>query len=419
MKIRSCGFSIVFILIAILGSMGVLGVNESNIMDYIAPDCVSVSNFIEDHLPMFVEEYNKDSEDEWLATSVEDRKKVIDIDSDEEYIYLDFDADNGYAIVGNGYDFKDFSATGDLLYTKTPNIVLYWSSFDGFVYKEGDEYLRCGTKYLTEEELGDHSFNYSGKADTKYSSGSDVITNISSYLTSRYKGTWYIDNFHSNSLTKYVDVYQNDYAIYDYSEGNCTLSAFYGIFQYLRDNKNLTALPTGNVKVDTSKDSFKTGHSVTRTQVPEIYAKIRENAMNYNYTVESDWWTSTTMARWGNEALASLGYKSDWYNSYVYMYLTWSFNGQVVKNINTGYPVMWNQARGNYGNHSMVVKGYKTYKKDHKVWFIKWSESKHFMEMNDNWRSTGTTTYIDFDGYANDLIKEGFGTFVVVKDYKW
>ncbi|MGN0814552.1 MAG: hypothetical protein ACI4MH_04885 [Candidatus Coproplasma sp.] len=210
-----------------------------------------------------------------------------------------------------------------------------------------------------------------------------------------------------------------DYAIYDGSEGNCTLSAFYGIFQYLRDNKNLNNLPTANVTVNTSGDSFSTGHTVSRTSVPEIYAKIRENAMNYGYTVESSAWTSVTMARWGNEALASLGYKSDWYNSYVYMYLTWTFNGQVVKNIDAGYPVMWNQARGNYSNHSMVVKGYKTYKKDHKIWFIKWSESKHFMEMNDNWRSTGATTYIDFDGYSFDLIHEGFGTFVVVKDYKW
>jgi len=40
------------------------------------------------------------------------------------------------------------------------------------------------------------------------------------------------------------------------------------------------------------------------------------------------------------------------------------------------------------------------------------------MEMNDNWRITGATTYIDFDGYSFDLVHEGFGTFVVVKDYK-
>lgn len=39
--------------------------------------------------------------------------------------------------------------------------------------------------------------------------------------------------------------------------------------------------------------------------------------------------------------------------------------------------------------------------------------------MNDNWNTTPITTYIDFDGYSKDLANEGFGTFVVVKDYLW
>ncbi len=383
--------------------------------------CKEVVQFLTKNLDQFVREYNKMYEDMGEELNIEYLENYIPtfiLDEQVDGVYVDFNDDNGYAIVGNDYDFLDFSITGDLSYTKTPDI-LYWSSYDGFVFKENEEYLRYDTKYLTEEELNEYEFNYSGKAANRYSSGSDVITQIPDYLKSRYGGNWYYDGNGSNSLKNYIDVYQNDYAIYDNGEGNCTLSAFYGIFQYLRDNKNLKNLPKNNVSVDTTKDSFKSGHNVTRTVVPEMYAKIREKAMNYSYTVESNWWTSTTMARWGNEALASMGYKSDWYNSYVYMHLTWTFNSQVVKNINAGYPVMWNQARGNYGNHSMVVKGYKTYKKDHKIWFIKWSESKHFMEMNDNWRSTGTTTYIDFDGYAFDLIHEGFGTFVVVKDYKW
>ncbi|MGN0814553.1 MAG: hypothetical protein ACI4MH_04890 [Candidatus Coproplasma sp.] len=256
MKVISCGFSIVFILIAMLGDIGVSDVNESNIEDYIASDCVAVADFIEDNFEKFVSEYNEASEDEWLASSIEDKKTVTDIDTEEEYIYLDFDNDNGYALVGNEYNFLDFSTTGDLLYTKTPD-KLYWSSYDGFVYQENDEYVRYDTEYLTEEELNDYSFNYSGKANSKYSSGSDVINDIPSYLNSRYGGNWYCDNNASKSLSGYTDVYQNDYAIYDGSEGNCTLSAFYGIFQYLRDNKNLNNLPTANVTVNTSGDSLR------------------------------------------------------------------------------------------------------------------------------------------------------------------
>ena len=139
--------------------------------------------------------------------------------------------------------------------------------------------------------------------------------------------------------------------------------------------------------------------------------------MRYNYTTKSYAWTSACMAKWANEALDEMGYKSPWYSSYVKMYLLWSFKSQVVDNINSEYPALWNQARGNYALHSMVVKGYKTYKINRHFWFFNWTESKHFMEMNDNWTNTGSTTYIDFDGYSKDLYNEGFGTFVVVKDY--
>lgn len=312
----------------------------------------------------------------------------------------------------------DFATYGDLTYTKTTN-QLYWSRYDGFVYSENGNYLRYDTEYLTAEALNEFAFKYDGKVASKYSSGSDVINDISSYLKSRYGGNWCLDAKESKSLINYKDVYQNDYAIYDGSEGNCTLSAYFGIFQYLRDNKNLKKLPTNDVDIDTSRDLFNENHKITNRTVPEIYAIIRENAMNYGYTVGSNWETSVTMARWGNESLGGMGYESSCYKSYIYMYLTWTFNNQVVRNISDGYPVMWNQARGNYSSHSMVVKGYKTYKKNHKVWFIRWSESKHFMVMNDNWYGTGATTYIDFDGYSCDLIHEGLGTFVVVKDYLW
>jgi len=406
------------LLIAVLRVNGINDVNAENIENYVKSDCDAVSNFIVDNLLIFVDKYNQVSEIEWLASSVEAKSIVFDIDTNEKYIYLDFDKDNGYALVGNQYNFLEFSPSGDLLYTKTKDI-LYWSNIDGFVYEENGEFLRCGTKYLSEEDLYNYEFNYDGKADSQFSDGSDVIKNIPSYLSSRYGGDWYYDINNSNIIKNYVDVYQRDYAIYDNSEGNCTLSAFYGIFRYLRDYKNLKNLPTSFCNVNTSTDSFKNDHTVTRTVVPELYAKIRESAMNYGYTTNSTWWTSATMARWGNEALGNMGYKSDWYNSYVYMYLTWSFKAQVVKNIDAGYPVMWNQGRGNYSGHSMVVKGYKTYKQGHSFWFIKWSDSKHFMEMNDNWAGTGSSTYIDFDGYSNDLIHEGFGTFVVAKDYKW
>ena len=45
------------------------------------------------------------------------------------------------------------------------------------------------------------------------------------------------------------------------------------------------------------------------------------------------------------------------------------------------------------------------------------------MERNISWSLTATGKksdyYIDFDGYSSDLVSEGFGTFVVVRDKAW
>lgn len=379
---------------------------NEDITDIIDCDCISVSTYIEDNLSTFVSEYNLNyPEDEWKASYIEDKKTVTDIDSDEQYYYLDFDADNGYAIVGNEYNLIDFSTNGDLSYTKEVDSLL-WRKYDGFIYKNDSQYLRYSANYMTEEELAQYSFNYNGKISNDYSTGSDCIINIPLYLVSRYKGgdEWYYSNEESNFLDGYQNVYQDDFAK---GEGNCTLSAYYGIFQYLRDYKNLTELPRETI---TNDDGF---------EIPEIYSHILNCAKEYGYEKNSIPWTSINMASWGKNALKEMGYPSKRNKSYIHMFLTWSFDEQVVKNINAGYPIMWNQARGNYGCHSMIVKGYETYKRERKWWFIRWAEKKHFIVINDNWTKEYPSTYIDFDGYANDYLNEGFGTFVSIKDFMW
>ena len=393
------------------GSLKAASVYEPN------GDLLSEVEFITDNVDQFVYEYNQEFDSNWEASSVEYVTNVLEQNSGETYSYIDFDGENGYIVLDENYELLKVETTGDLEKVRESDEV-FWNDFDGLVYLDDDEnYVRCDADFITEEELLEYEFNYNGKV-SGYDDGSDVIINIPEYLESRYGGKdWYLDTDNSKSLTNYEDVYQEDYALYS-NEGNCTLSAFYGIFRYLRDNKSFSSLPYNDVYINPKNDSFYDKYrSKGGTYVPEIYAKIREAAMRYNYTTKSYAWTSTCMAKWANEALDEMGYHSPWSSSYVKMYLLWSFKSQVVDNINSEYPALWNQARGNYALHSMIVKGYKTYKINRHFWLFNWTESKHFMEMNDNWTITGSTTYIDFDGYSKDLYNEGFGTFVVVKDY--
>ena len=66
----------------------------------------------------------------------------------------------------------------------------------------------------------------------------------------------------------------------------------------------------------------------------------------------------------------------------------------------------------------MVCKSYRVYKRTSGWWIFKHTERKHFIVINNNWK-TEKDYYLDFDGYSYDLIYEGFGTFVVVGDEPW
>ena len=78
---------------------------------------------------------------------------------------------------------------------------------------------------------------------------------------------------------------------------------------------------------------------------------------------------------------------------------------------------MWNTARGQYGAHSMVVNGYRSYYKTHQFWFIKWREYRNLMSINDNWNYTDY--YFDLDAYFRNIFHECFGSFLKVRSFSF
>lgn len=374
---------------------------ENDVKNYIDPNPISTSEYIEKNLNKFVTEFNKVSSEEWNATYIENKIKVIDTIDKIEYVFLDFDSSNGYALVGYNYSFLEFSIDDQLDYLDGLDIC-YWNKYDGFVYEYEGKFLSFENKFLSEDELNSISYNYNGQeSDARKFEG---ITNISSYLSDRYGGSWSLDS--NKKISNYVDVVQNDYGFY---EGNCTLSAFYGIFRHLNNYKNMGL----------SNDNTSYSYNGKTKNIPIIYEKLYNKACNYSYSHEngSNAWTSTTMARWGNEAINELK-KCSWWQSYCYMYITWSFSSEVKSNIDLGYPVMWNQANGKYGGHSMVVKGYEIWSKTTGWWIFKYTETKRFLAINNNW-NRNYTNYLDFDSYSSLFDGGTFGTFVVCREYGW
>lgn len=105
LKLRCSGFSIIALLVAVLSATGSVGVNENNIQKYLAGDSVSVSDFIEENFTTFVSKYNDSAEEEWQASYIENRFIITINECGVEYqgVFLDFDLDNGYAVVGSEY----------------------------------------------------------------------------------------------------------------------------------------------------------------------------------------------------------------------------------------------------------------------------------------------------------------------------
>ena len=411
-KLRCSCFSIIFLLISVLSFNGIKSVTENDIGNYVAKDCESVSDFIEDNVTAFVSEFNSNTDEKWCATTVESRKPVINVTDNTSAVYLDFDGDNGYAVVGNDYDFLDFSIKGDLEYLKDLDIILF-SEYDGFVYQTEYGFARFDVTYADEEYWNNVAIGryYAGQKDYK-GEGSGFITEPDKYIKDRYGSDYTLET--SKRLWGYADVKQNKYSIYwkdDHGEGNCTLSAMFGIMRYMRDYKGMNQLPRTDTIIKAENDSFyrellNQGYYVNESKktVPSIYETIRNKSIYYGYQADSNFWISANMANIYNDVMDTYG-----------LVLTWSFESQVKKEIDAGYPTMWNTARGQYGAHSMVVKGYKRYYKDCSIWFIKWKEYKSLMTLNDNWNDGDM--YFDLDAYGSNIFNEGFGTFLRVREY--
>lgn len=376
-------------------------ITPEKVKKYVGPDSISTASYIENNVSRIVTEYNNIYAEIWKASYVDNKIRVVDTTTGLEYMFLDFDNSNGYALIGFDYSFLDFSINGNLDFLNNLE-VCYWNKYDGYVYEQNGKFIPYANKYLNEDELNSISYNYSGQEnDAKKYEG---ITNISSYLTDRYGGTWNLDS--SKTLSNYVDVVQDDYG---FNEGNCTLSAFYGIFRYLNDYKSMGL----------SKKYTKYSYNGETKTIPVIYEKLYNNACNYSYSHEkgSNAWTSTTMAIWGNAAINEFK-KCDWWKSYCHLCILWSFSSEVKNNIDTGYPVMWNQANGKYGGHSMVVKGYEIWSKTTSWWIFKSTETKRFLTINNNW-NRNYTNYLDYDSYSSLFDGGTFGTFTVCREYGW
>lgn len=84
------------------------------------------------------------------------------------------------------------------------------------------------------------------------------------------------------------------------------------------------------------------------------------------------------------------------------------FKNQVIKEIDKGYPTIFNlNFHSVYKNHSVVVTGYRVYKKSKNILGFKLTKKKYIMEISDNWNYDAV--YLDYTAY------KGMHSFVKIR----
>lgn len=211
---------------------------------------VEVSDFIEKNIARFVDEYNMVTGGKWMATKVEDKFAIIvqQKGEKEEAVFMDFDNDNGYAVIGEDYKLYDLQTSGESPYKGKTFDKCYYSVKGEYFYTQGELMWSVNSENNTEEsfiyeetQVGKH---YAGQVDGATSCG--CITNLDQYVQDKYGNSWKLSNSRSLDMKGYD---QYDLSCYieqeleagkvsnTYSEGNCWVVAPYTILQYMADSK--------------------------------------------------------------------------------------------------------------------------------------------------------------------------------------
>ena len=315
--------------------------------------------------------------------------------------YMDFDGDNGYMVIVNGNDVLKWEVRGDLQYLKTQNVA-YYSTADGFGY--------CSDGKFAPFEVLDKEYS-DFAVDTPYNgqiyAGEGGITGCDAYIADRYDSNYTVDSF--NWLTgNFWYMVQGEFSIYDFvdngvvvGEGNCGLSSVYALLNYLKTSNKCTNFPSLSEKITyyAGNDSFYSQYASNSNYIinspivlPELYWTVRDTAVR-----KLGYRTGSVNAQSFDELIE---WVSECYQEDVNAttHILGGFENCVRSEINASNPVLLAVDNSiTYGNHAMVVTGYRVYVKTTTILGINFKDYVYLLRVNDNW--SGTARYFDFTAF--------------------
>jgi hypothetical protein len=357
-------------------------------------------------------------EDGFFATSIEKIIYFFDLKKEERFAYLDFDGDNGYAVLASKLEMPAFCSKGQLAISSNTNI--FYDREMGFVTisESGglDKLDGVGSNYPL--KTGAYAGQEAG------ANGSGKIIDPITYVEARYGSGWTYTANYTPSWNAFP--VQRNYSIYQKHgddgtltfEGNCLLASLYEVIDYYRYSGVFPLLPSSYVNCNPQADSFywslmnertMTGaprYSVVHQTLPAVYKTIR------------DWFRDNDAYRF-DLATVSRGVDCVHYLSEHYgialtsrQLFSWNYESDIRDSINTRYRMyVWNEADGTYSAHSMPVCGTFRFQKTSGWWIFTHTDTVNLIRVADNY--VESERFIDLSAYQNEFPNSG--SFIEVK----
>lgn len=155
---------------------------------------------------------------------------------------------------------------------------------------------------------------------------------------------------------------------------NCSVVAVTRVMDYYRRTRQIKSIPE---------------------DIKETYKVVEEVAEAYGYN-DKIGTIPLFISGITRESFKQYGVKARCKGVYI-----WSFEKQVVNEIQAGRPVIMNIARGYYKDHTIVVSGYS-------IWRVG-DKNYPMLRVIDGWKSG--YHYIDYEAFARDISQSIFGSF--------
>ncbi len=453
--------SVLPLLSVILGNQLNTTIKEDEVKNYIKEDPISVSNFIKDNFSAFVNSYNNsdNSDIKWLATEVEKDFEINIILPESSYkgIFLDFDSDNGYSVVGNDYEFISFNIDKESPFKDiVADSYNYYILNDFFTYVIDEvEYNLDGFSNEYIEEQKEELFKNDDKPKKHYDgqedklSGSGGINYPNTYMRSRYGSGWVVESSKSLDMNKYslesLSCYKVKHGDSFFTEGNCWAVAAYNCLQAIEKlqwihkgvwldipagdkdyRKNVKYFPQDDEpwqysKYKQRKEGFEVRDKIYsdewKERLPELWRKMRSILNDNKKYIENGGapWETSGLVEKAAKAYGEKVNGVEHYNWGAYV------GGNGIRQLDNYMPLAWSTSNDTYGSHTMTVCGYKIYKKTNKYSIYifgkevaKWTtyEYKLLCEICDGWTKYNPETQTSPSRYYDMNAHVGFSCII-------